>query len=182
MKEEYLGGMIALTDASFLSPPRSLQSLLPEASTAIAAGVWPRTFLGNFTAVHCTVSVQVERYGADIGTIIVLKATSAGVDWSVSLAPEASRTMFQEPFDTEYLPALGVGSWTRIGIDVKLGQRTRVTFNDALVNSLATGPAVDAGGATTFTSVALILGAQRNNGPNGEWRVDYDDVVCSVDP
>lgn len=178
----YQGGTIGLTDAAFLSPPRSLRSLLSDASVAIAAGLYPRAHLGVFTALHCKVAVQVEARGADFANIlgVTAKVADAGGDWAVGLRMQSATTLVDEnEVIDNTLPALPVGGWTVIGIDLKLGEATRITFNGAVQNGPS--PASSAAPAP-FVSATVTLGAQRNAGPNGEWRLDYDDVACSIDP
>ena len=179
---DYMGGTVGLTDATFLSPPRSLRSLLSDASTGIAAGVYPRTYLGNFTALHCKVAVQLEVRGDDFASFlrVTAKVADAGGDWALGLEMRPLSTLLDEQGTVDNtLAPLPVGGWTVIGVDLKLGEPTRITFNGAVQNG--SSPASDAG-ASPFVSATITLGAQRNSGPNGEWRVDYDDVTCSIDP
>lgn len=184
-KKDYAGGTIDLTTEVAQSPPRALRVVLPADSGTIAEGSIPRSHFGGVGGVHCEVSVLFEIVGSDVAGIVSLGFKTDSGDHFVSLVADNGDTRVDVNEDNKLdfsLPALPVGTWTRIGVEYRLGTATRVTYDGVRVNDLSLSPAADAG-ATTITTSTITVGSGRNSGgDHGEWRIDYDDVACAITP
>jgi hypothetical protein len=176
------GGQIDLISTVSQSPPRSLRAFLAQDAGSSSGARYPRTYLGNASALHCAISVQVIAAGTDAIGILELTGKSPKGNWDIVLNIEYPNVVLYEGANVQFLPRLPIGGWTRIGIDMKLGQPTVVTFNGAVENDTTKSPAADAG-ALTFASSIFQMGAIRYTAPAmGDWRVAFDDVACSIDP
>jgi hypothetical protein len=180
-----LGGTIDVTSDVFVSPPKSLRSILPaDGGTTIPHALVSRPNFGNVKSVHCEMNLRLDSRAADYSDLVTLEAQSAsGKGYLVRLGDNGSKgyTQLDETrvVGSDGFTQFPLGVWLRLGITFSLDTPTRVTVNGAVQNHLKS-PTGDAG-AEDLTTVKLTLGASRSDGTTGgAWVVDYDDVACEV--